>query len=151
MSFLHSLDISVSPFDPGTQFYRDRQREESLDDDGDAFETLFRQQTVVAAILRHDSETDELEVASLGAALAPLLRRRLRGRGARAWQTCTRKRSVRRRRSVKRRSCGISPRSIEVAFDKGSRKSPGTVLSLSLGLSLGVRCKSYEPQSKPCV
>ena len=48
------------------QFYRDRQREESLDDDGDAFETLFRQQTVVAAILRHDSETDELEVASLG-------------------------------------------------------------------------------------
>ena len=48
------------------QFYRDRQREESLDDDGDAFETLFRQQNVVAAILRHDSETDELEVASIG-------------------------------------------------------------------------------------
>ena len=32
----------------------------------EAFKSLFRQQTVVAAILRHDSETDELEVASLG-------------------------------------------------------------------------------------
>ena len=47
-----------------TYFSRDNQRDNIEGDD--AFEALFRQQTVVAAILRHDSETDELEVASLG-------------------------------------------------------------------------------------